>query len=236
MDIEKFKSSVYREMADITKALGNPNRLEIIDLLAQGPASVEYISENTKLSTANASQHLQVLKNSKLVKTDRQGKYIYYSLAGNQVFQVWCALRRLGFSQNAELSRLVNDYRENRESLDTISSEELMSKMGGDEIVVVDVRPRHEYEVSHIKNARSLPKSDLQKELDKIPKDKKIVAYCRGPLCVMADDVIELLKQQGYDAARLEKGFPDWVALGLPVEGNPPMEAMAPPSGTFETI
>jgi rhodanese-related sulfurtransferase len=223
-------------MADITKALGNSNRLEIIDLLAQGPASVEYISENTKLSTANASQHLQVLKNSKLVTTDRQGKYIYYSLAGNQVFQVWCALRRLGFSQNAELARLVNDYRENKESLETITSEELMSKMGGDEVVVIDVRPRHEYELSHIKNAKSLPKEHLHNELNNIPKDKKIVAYCRGPLCVMADDVIELLKQKGYDAARLEKGFPDWVALGLPVEGDPPMKAVAPPAGTFEMI
>lgn len=236
MDIETFKSSVYREMADITKALGNPNRLEIIDLLAQGPASVEYISEHTKLSTANASQHLQVLKNSKLVTTERQGKYIYYSLSGNQVFQVWCALRRLGFSQNAELARLVNDYRENRESLDTITSEELMNKLGDDQVVVIDVRPKHEYELSHIKNAKSLPKSELQKELDQIPKDKKIVAYCRGPLCVMADDVIELLKQKGYDAARLEKGFPDWVALGLPVEGNPPLKAMTPPPGTFEII
>lgn len=236
MDIEIFKSSVYKEMADITKALGNPNRLEIIDLLAQGPASVEYISEHTKLSTANASQHLQVLKNSKLVTTERQGKYIYYSLSGNQVFQVWCALRRLGFSQNAELARLVSDYRENRESLETITSEELMSKLGDDEVVVIDVRPKHEYELSHIKNAKSLPKSELQKELDKIPKDKKIVAYCRGPLCVMADDVIELLKQKGYDAARLEKGFPDWVALGLPVEGNPPLKAMTPPPGTFEII
>lgn len=236
MDIETFKSSVYREMADITKALGNPNRLEIIDLLAQGPSSVEYISEHTKLSTANASQHLQVLKNSKLVAAERQGKYIYYSLSGNQVFQVWCALRRLGFSQSAELASLVTDYRENRESLKTITSEELMSKLGDDEVVVIDVRPKHEYELSHIKNAKSLPKSELQKELDQIPKDKKIVAYCRGPLCVMADDVIELLKQEGYDATRLEKGFPDWVALGLPVEGNPPLKAMTPPSGTFEII
>jgi rhodanese-related sulfurtransferase len=236
MDIETFKSSVYKEMAEITKALGNSNRLEIIDLLAQGPASVEYISEHTKLSTANASQHLQVLRNSKLVTTDRQGKYIYYSLSGNQVFQVWCALRRLGFSQNAELARLVNDYRENRESLETVTSEELMSKLGDDEVVVVDVRPKSEYELSHIKNAKSLPISELQKELDQIPKGKKIVAYCRGPLCVMADDVIEMLKQKGYDAARLEKGFPDWVALGLPVEGNPPLESMNPPSGTFETI
>jgi rhodanese-related sulfurtransferase len=217
MSIRDFKNSIYSEMAGMTKALSNPNRLEILDLLTQGPAPVDYIAKNTDLSVANASQHLQVLKNSKLVQADRRGKQIYYSLSGSDVFQAWCALRRLGFSQNAEISRLVDDYRQDRDSLDTISSEELLERLDSDEVLIIDVRPENEYEQGHIKHAISLPKSSIQEKLSNLPKEKQIIAYCRGPLCVMADDVIQILKKKGYSAFRLEKGYPDWSARGLPV-------------------
>ncbi len=218
MKPREFKNSIYKEMSGMTKALGNPHRLEILDLLAQGPASVEYIANNTYLSIANASQHLQVLKNSMLVKTERRGKYSYYSLANEQVFDTWCALRRLGFSQNREITKLLSDYKSDRKNLKTITTEELIRKIREEQVVIVDVRPEEEYKNSHIENALSYPNKYIQERMDELPKDREIVAYCRGPLCVMADDAVEKLNQEGFTASRLEKGFPDWAAKGLPIQ------------------
>lgn len=213
-----FKILLYKEMAGMTKALGNPHRLEILDLLAQGPAPVEYIAKNTALTVANASQHLQVLKTAKLTQTDRRGKYIYYKLANKHVYETWCALRRLGFSQNEEISRLMHDYQNSREHLKTISSEELVKKMKEDKVLLVDVRPEEEYHNAHIKSALSLPRSELKKRMKELPKDSEIIAYCRGPLCVMADDAVELLNEYGYKAMRFEHGFPELKRDGFPVE------------------
>lgn len=218
MNIRAFKNSIYSEMAGITKALGNPHRLEILDLLAQGAASVEYIAEQTDLSVANASQHLQVLKNARLVTSERQWKYNYYQLADQNVFETWCALRRLGYSKNAELKQLMEDYRNERNGLKIISPSELVEKMKSEEVIILDVRPEEEYNIAHIEQAISLPQKELEDRLNELPKDVEIVVYCRGPLCITADEAVSLLNKRGYKASRLERGFPDWAAQKLPVE------------------
>lgn len=218
MNIREFKTSLYKEMSGMTKALGNPHRLEILDLLAQGPVPVEYIAVNTNLTVANASQHLQVLKNAMLVVSEKRGKYNYYKLANKQVFKSWCALRRLGFSQNEEINNLFNDFRKERSELKTISKDELIKKIKNDSVVIVDVRPEEEFINGHIENALSYPLNELRKKMSELPKDKEIVAYCRGPLCLMADVAVKFLSTNGYKASRLEYGFPDWEAEGMPVK------------------
>ncbi|MFU8860568.1 MAG: ArsR/SmtB family transcription factor [Cyclonatronaceae bacterium] len=209
MKTRDFKTSLYNEMASVTKALGNPHRLEILDLIAQGPAPVEYIAANTTLSIASASQHLQVLKNAGLAETERQGKYIYYKLSNDEVFQTWCALRRLGFSLNNEINTLLSDYRKKKGTLEAVSTDQLIDKMKRDEVILLDVRPEEEYKNGHIKNALSYPGKDMKTRMDELPKDKEIVAYCRGPLCLMADETVELLKKHGFTASRLDKGYAD---------------------------
>jgi rhodanese-related sulfurtransferase len=218
MNIREFKTSLYKEMSGMTKALGNPHRLEILDLLAQGPAAVEYVAMNTNLTVANASQHLQVLKNAFLVESERRGKYNYYKLANKQVFEAWCAFRRLGFSLNNEIANLFLDFRKERKHLKMVSTEELVRMIRNDSVVIVDVRPEEEFKTGHIENALSFPRTDLRDRMNELPKEKEIVAYCRGPLCMMADDAVEMLNQNGYRASRLEKGFPDWSTDNLPIE------------------
>lgn len=220
MNTREFKSSLYKELSQVTKALSNAHRLEILDLLAQGSFPVAYIAEQINLPVANASQHLQVLKKSGLVKTQRQGKYMYYELAGQHVFDTWCALRKLGFAQNEEISKLLSDYRNRRNSLKTISSDELIEKMNRQEVYVIDVRPEEEYEEGHIEDAVSCPQQELSKRIKDLPDDREIVAYCRGPLCLMADESVKYLQKKGFKAARLENGYADWVASERPVE-NP---------------
>ena len=218
MNTREFKSSLYKELSQVTKALSNAHRLEILDLLAQGSFPVAYIAEQINIPVANASQHLQVLKKSGLVETQRKGKYMYYELAGHHVFDTWCALRKLGFAQNEEISKLLSDYRNRRNSLKTISSNELIEKMNRQEIYVIDVRPEEEYKKGHIEDAISCPQQELSKRIKDLPDDREFVAYCRGPLCLMADEAVKYLQKKGYKTARLENGYADWVASERPVE------------------
>lgn len=212
MNTRQFKTSLYKELAQVTKALSNAHRLEILDLLAQGSFPVAYIAEQINLPVANASQHLQVLKKSGLVNIQREGKYMYYELAGNHVFDTWCALRKLGFTQNEEISKLLNDYRNRRNSLKIISSSELIEKMKRQEVYLIDVRPREEYEKGHIEDAVSCPQHELSDRIKELPNDREIVAYCRGPLCLMADEAVKYLQKKGFEAARLKNGYADWIA------------------------
>ena len=218
MDRREIKSTLYKQLAKVTKALSNPHRLEILDLLAQGSFSVEYIAEHANMSVANASQHLQVLKRSGLVDTVRDGKYIYYELFDERVLETWRALRQLGFSRNHEISELLQDYRRRKEQLNLISSDELMQKLENNEVYLIDVRPVEEFNVGHIKQADSLPHKQIRKRMQELPKDREIVAYCRGPLCLMADEAVSLMKKEGLNACRLENGFADWLAEKRPVE------------------
>lgn len=218
MDKRTFKNEVYGELAKITKALANPHRMEIIDLLAQGPFSVEGIAHYTNMSIANASQHLQVLKNARLVNTVRKGNYILYSLSHEKVFKTWQGLRGLGIFSNNVVGKLIHDYRQNHHVLEAVKLEELQEKLTSNQIILLDVRPEEEYRKGHIHQAISMPIDQLSQKLEYLSKEKEIIAYCRGPLCVYADEAVELLRNNGFKANRLEEGFPDWASLGLPIE------------------
>lgn len=220
MNVRDFKNNIYSELSSITKALANPNRLEVIELLAQGAYSVEYIADHTGLSIASASHHLQILKKARLVKAEKKGKYSYYSLANSQVYEVWKSLRELGFSQNAEIERLIRDFRNDRQSLETVTSDELQKRIENNEVLVVDVRPQEEYEEGHIAKAISIPTDQLADRLSELPKNREIIAYCRGPLCAMADEAVEMLRTYGFRSKRLDEGFPEWMLQDLPVEQN----------------
>ena len=220
MNKREFKDNVYSELAKITKSMANPHRLEIIELLAQGEFSVEQIAEQTNLSIANASQHLQVLKVAQLVDVNRQGNFIHYRLSNINVFKTWKALRELGVERNASIEKIVKDFRQSKFTLESVTINQLVEKIESGKVTIVDVRPEMEFNKGHIANAISIPVDELKKRLNELPKRTEIVAYCRGPFCVYADEAVAILNRVGYKATRLEEGFPDWSLMGLPVEIN----------------
>ncbi len=220
MNKREFKDRVYDELAKVTKALANPHRLEIIELLAQGEFSVEQIREQTNLSVANASQHLQVLKVAQLVDINRQGNFIYYRLSNSNVFKAWKALRELGMERIASIEKLVRDFRQSNFKFESVTIDGLLKKIESGKVTILDVRPELEFNRGHIADAISIPIDELKKRLNELPKRTEIVAYCRGPFCVYADEAVAVLNKAGYKATRLEEGFPDWSLLGLPVEVN----------------
>lgn len=220
MNKREFKDRVYDELARLTKALANPHRLEIVELLAQGDYAVEQISAQTDLSIANASQHLQVLKAARLVDVTRNGKFIHYRLANTNVFKAWRALRELGVQQIASVDKLVKDFRQSRIPTEAITINELSRRIQSGKVTILDVRPESEYRKGHIANAVSIPFDELAKRLKELPKRNEIIAYCRGPFCVFADDAVSLLNKAGYKATRLDQGFPDWASMGKPVQIN----------------
>jgi rhodanese-related sulfurtransferase/DNA-binding transcriptional ArsR family regulator len=210
MNAREFKDNIYNEIASVSKALANSHRLEIVELLAQGPSSVEYVAEQSNLSVASASHHLQTLKKARLVSTKKKGKYRYYSLSNQHVFEVWRAMRELAFSQNAEINKLIGDYRKSQNNLESITIEELKKRLQEGNALLIDVRPGQEYEAGHITSSLSVPKDELHRRLKDLPKDKEIVTYCRGPLCTMADEAVAELRQKGYKATKLDVGYPEW--------------------------
>lgn len=218
MNKRAFKDSVYAELAKVTKSMASPRRLEIIELLAQGECSVERIAEQTNLSIANASQHLQVLKQALLVDIKRQGNFIYYRLSHQNVFKVWKALRELGTERIVTIEKLVKDFRKSKFDVESLTIDELIEKLKSRKVTILDVRPELEYNQGHIANAISIPTAELSKRLKELSKRSEIVAYCRGPFCVYADEAVTMLREAGYKASRLEEGFPDWKLLELPVE------------------
>lgn len=220
MNKREFKNKVYGELSNITKALANPHRLEIIELLAQGDYSVEQISLQTDLSIANASQHLQVLKAAQLVDVTRSGNFIYYRLANVNVFKAWKALRELGVERIASIEKIIKDFRRTRMKFDSMTIDQLIRKIRSGKVTILDVRPETEFKAGHIVNAISIPIDQLPSRLRELPKRNEIIAYCRGPFCVYADEAVALLNKAGYKATRLEEGFPDWSVMGLPVEYN----------------
>jgi rhodanese-related sulfurtransferase/DNA-binding transcriptional ArsR family regulator len=207
----ELKSKLYQQLALVTKALSNPGRLEILDLIAQGPFPVEYIAENTNMPIANASQHLQVLKQSGLVEVHKQGKYSFYQLAGSQVLETWHSLRKLAFVLNPEIETLLNDFRKSEKAPELVSIEQINQLVNQGEALLLDVRPREEFEVGHIDSAQSIPAKLLRTELHQLPKDKEIIVYCRGPLCLMADEAVRILNEKGFKARRLDAGFAEWI-------------------------
>jgi rhodanese-related sulfurtransferase len=215
-----FKNQLFDQFARIGKALASGRRLELLELLAQGERTVEELAAESGMSVANTSLHLKALRQSQLVDVRRQGLYGYYRLASDGVFSLWQSLRELGDAQLADIQRIVATYLQNRRSLAPIGSEELVRRLKERSVIVLDVRPEEEYRAGHIAGARSIPVSELQARLRGIPKRKEIVAYCRGPYCVFADEAVEFLRSNGRKAVRLESGFPDWKARGLPVSAT----------------
>src|SRR5438552_8622986 len=215
-----FKNLLYEQFARIGKALSGAHRLELLDVLAQGERSVETLAQETGMSVANASQHLQVLRAAQLVEVRREGVYIYYRLADERVFRLWQAMREVGEARIAEIERIVQTYLHERTLLQPISAAELRQRLIEGDVVLLDVRPVEEYQASHLPNALSIPVTELEARLPELPREKEIVAYCRGPYCVFADEAVALLLTNGYNARRLAQGLPDWRALGLPVESG----------------
>jgi rhodanese-related sulfurtransferase len=214
----EFKDRLFEQFARVGKALASPKRLEIVDLLAQGERTVEEIAKETSMSVASASQHLQALKASRMVESRREGLYVHYQLADEDVFRTWQAVRDLAESRLAEVDRVVESYLEDRDALEAVDATELMERMSDDGVVVLDVRPEEEYGAGHIPGALSVPVDALEAALQTLPRDREVVAYCRGPYCVFADEAVALLRSRGYQAYRLREGLPDWRAAGMPVE------------------
>ncbi len=219
-DKRTFKNLLYEQFARIGKALASPHRLELLDVLAQGERSVEALAHETGMSVANASQHLQLLRAAQLVDVRREGVYIYYRLADERVFTLWQSMRNLGEARLAEIDRVVHTYLQDRHLLQPISAVELLQRLDEGNVILLDVRPVEEYAAGHLPHALSIPVDELGARLQELPQDKEIVAYCRGPYCVFADEAVALLRTNGYNARRLEQGLPDWRALGLPIESG----------------
>lgn len=218
MNKREFKDKVYHELARITKSMANPHRLEIIELLAQGEFSVEQIADQTNLSIANASQHLQVLKVAQLVEINRQGNFIYYRLSNSNVFKAWKALRELGVERIDAIDKVVKEFRKSKFDFETVTIDGLIEKLDSGKVTILDVRPEYEFNQGHIANAISIPIDELSKRLKELSKRHEIIAYCRGPFCVYADEAVNILIKAGYKASRLEEGFPDWKLQDLPIE------------------
>jgi rhodanese-related sulfurtransferase len=210
----QFKNGVYEQLARVGKAVSAPKRLELLDLLCQGPRTVESLAEQAAISVANASQHLQVLRAARLVTAEKQGLFVEYRLADEEVGRFFVTLRQLATSRLAEIELVTRAYMERRGGLEAVHGDELMRRMRHGEVTILDVRPVEEYLAGHIPGALSMPVADLKAQLPDLPKDREVVAYCRGPYCVMAVDAVTLLRQKGFTAHRLEHGVADWRARG----------------------
>ena len=212
------KHEIYEHLAEVAQALGHANRLELLEHLAQGHRSVDLLAELTGMSVANTSRHLQLLRRARLVDAERRGKQVFYRLAGDaEVVSVLQTLRHLAERNVAEVDRIVRDYFDARDALEPVSREELITRMHSGMVTVLDVRPEAEFALGHLPGAVSMPIEALEDRLAELPKDQEIIAYCRGPYCVMSFEVVSALRMKGYRIRRLEEGFPEWKAAGLEV-------------------
>jgi rhodanese-related sulfurtransferase/DNA-binding transcriptional ArsR family regulator len=212
------KAALFDEFARVGKALASGRRIELLDVLANGERTVEALAREVGLSVANTSQHLQLLRQAGLVASRREGTSVHYRLATPEVFEVWRALRTLAASRLAEVERLATAYLGARDGLEPVTRQELARRLqDGDGLVVLDVRPTEEHQAGHLPGAVSIPIGELQRRLAELPRDREIVAYCRGPYCAFAHQAVELLREEGFSARRLEEGLPEWQAAGLAV-------------------
>lgn len=211
MIVRDLKDKVYNELASVAKAIANPRRMEILDILAQGSFSVEAIAEYTNMPIANTSQHLQVMKSNRLVRDERRGNFIYYGLYNKKVYEAWVALRELGCEVNAEIERTISDYKKGNPTLTPTTARQLIERIETGKVVLLDVRPEEEYNRGHFHKALSIPLNQLKERIDELSKDTEIVAYCRGPLCVISDEAVKLLEENGFKVRKLIKDIPDWM-------------------------
>lgn len=214
-----FKDALFEQFARIAAAFASPKRIEIIDVLAQGERNVETLARETGLSVANTSRHLQILKTVNLVVSRKEGLQVVYRLADPMVLDSYRALQSLSEARLAEVDRLVRDYFTSTDGLEPVLRQDLLRRVRSRDVVVLDVRPPEEYAAGHIAGALSLPLAELRRRLAGLPAGRTIVAYCRGPYCVLAAEAVRLLRQRGFDARRLSDGYPEWRDAGLPIEG-----------------
>lgn len=211
------KDALFDALASIASAMGSGRRAQIVEILAQGERTVDQVAEQIGQSLANTSHHLRTLARAGLVATRRSGTHVYYRLASDEVAEAWGALRRLAAAQLDDLDDLARAYLGDREGLETISREQLRERLDRGDVVVIDVRPEAEYAAGHVPGAVNIPPDQLDGLLDDLPRDRDVVAYCRGPYCVFADDAVRRLRRHGRQALRLEDGLPEWRLTGGPV-------------------
>jgi rhodanese-related sulfurtransferase len=215
------KTELFDQFAKVAQALASGRRVEIVDVLANGERSVEELSRQVVMSVANTSRHLQVLKEAGLVTATRDGTRVRYRLASPVVYQSWVALRSLAAQRLPGVKGLVEAYLGSQEGLESISADELLTRLNaGEPLVVVDVRPAEEYQAAHVAGAVSIPLEELQRRLRELPRDREIVAYCRGPYCALAPEAVRTLRSNGYAARHLTDGLPEWMAAGNSVESD----------------
>ncbi|OYD59916.1 UNVERIFIED_ORG: ArsR family transcriptional regulator [Burkholderia sp. CF145] len=213
------KQAIFERLAEIAQAFGHPGRLELLEHLAQRERSVEDLTALSGMSFANTSRHLQILRRARLVDTERRGKNIVYRLAGdNEIVSLMKSLGRIGERNVAEVNQTLNDYFHSRDSMESLSREELTRRLVDGLIIVLDVRPQDEFAKGHLPDARNIPLAELERRLSELPTNAEIVAYCRGPYCVLAFEAVAALRAKGFKAVRLEDGFPEWKAAGFAVE------------------
>jgi rhodanese-related sulfurtransferase len=211
------KDALFAAFAEVAKALASGRRAEIVDVLVQGERSVEELAGEIDQSVANTSHHLQVLLRAGLLTSRREGTRVIYALSSDRVADLWVALRDVAVNHVAGIERLADSYLGDRRAVEPITRRELGSRLRRREVVVIDVRPRAEYAAGHIPGARSMPPDEVRRRLRELPADSDVVAYCRGPFCVYADDAVRTLRRRGFRARRLEDGFPEWRGAGLAV-------------------
>ncbi len=227
----KFKDAIYEQFSRIGKAVSSPKRLELLDLLCQGEKTVETLTQETGLTPANTSQHLQVLRAARLIEAEKEGLYVTYRLADQMVCEFFRSMRVLAENRLAEVEMINRRFLEGKESMEPVDRKDLLQRVKNGSATVLDVRPESEYHAGHIPGALSVPLRHLEELFSKLPKDQEIVAYCRGPYCVLAVQAVEMLRKRGFNAVRLEEGIQDWRAMGFAVsEGE---EKLSESGGTI---
>lgn len=215
MEGREFKDAMYDGLSKLLKALANPFRLEIIEMLSQGEKSVEGIVQATSLTFANASQHLQVLKNSNIVKARKEKHYVFYSIINDEFLTLYLQVIKYAVQEIAELEKTLTRQREDNNASNAVSLDELETKLQNEDVLLLDVRPEIEFEFGHITGAISVPMNELMAKLKDLSRNKEIIAYCRGSFCVLADEAVRLLNEKGYNVRRLDEGYPEWKVRSL---------------------
>ncbi len=222
MSSESPKRALVSQFAAVAKALGHAHRLELLEFIAQGERSVESVAAVAGLKIGNASQHLQQLRRAGLLTARRDGKHVFYSLSDDSVLDALAALRRVAERNVAEAQRVIGGYFRERDSLEPVSRDELLDRMRDGLLTLIDVRPEDEFAAGHLPGALNIPPRQLERRLASLPPDQEVIAYCRGPYCVLSFEAVAALRQRGFNARRLEDGYPEWRAAGLPVESAAP--------------
>jgi rhodanese-related sulfurtransferase len=212
-----FKDAIYEQFARIGKAVSSPKRLELLDLLCQGPRTVEVLAKESGLTVANASQHLQVLRSARLAETEKEGLFVTYRLADPAVCEFFRAMRLLAEGRLAEVEQIKRQFLEGREGMEPMDREELLALVRQGAVTVLDVRPVEEFKAGHVAGALSIPLQELKLRLSDLPRDQEIVAYCRGSYCVLSIEAVEMLRAEGFQAIRIEEGIQDFRVMGFPI-------------------